>query len=342
MRQRHVFSWAAWFLVTVNAAALLAGFVAPYNYETQDRLRPYAPPTRLHLVDCEGKFHFWPFVYMTRPGGESLTEYQEDCGQRFPVRFFLSGDGYTVLGLFSGHRHLFGVDLPARMYLLGGDGLGRDQFSRMLYGAQVSLFAGALAALLAMMGGLLVGSIAGVYGGAIDDLCMRVTEVIIAVPPFYVLLAVRAFLPLQVSAPVMFLEIVAVLGFVAWGRPARLVRGVVLGARERSFVLAAQGFGASRAYLLRRHLMPLAMNAALTQMAVSIPQIILGEVVISFLGLGMSEPVPSWGNMLAQAQQYHVLTAHWWMLLPALALVPVTLAYQALADVLGSRLQSRI
>lgn len=342
MKQRRTFLWAAWFLVTVHLFVILAGFVAPYGYESQDRMHPYAPPSRIHLVDCSGKFHLRPFVYMTTSREGSLTEYEEDCSQRFPIRLLLPGDDYSVLGMYRGHRHLFGVELPAHLYLLGGDGLGRDQFSRILYGGQVSLFAGVMAAVLGVLLGLLVGSIAGLYGGVVDDISMRVTEVIIAVPPFYVLLAARAFLPLQVSATVMFLQIVGVLGFVGWGQPARLVRGVVLSVRERNFVLAARGFGASRAHLLRRHVMPLSMGVALTQMAVFVPQFILAEVVISFLGLGISEPVPSWGNMLATAQQYHVLNSHWWMLFPGLALVPVTLAYQALADGLGSRIQSQI
>lgn len=342
MKSRVKLVWAAWFLLAIHLAALMSGFLAPYSYESQDRMHPYAPPTRVHWVDCAGKFHLRPFVYLTRSRPGSLTEYDEDCSQRFPVRFLLSGDEYGVLGTLRAQRHLFGVDLPAHLYLLGGDGLGRDQFSRLLYGSQVSLFAGIIAALMAVLIGLVLGSIAGLYGGVVDNLSMRVTEVIIAVPPFYVLLALRSFLPLQVSAPVTFLLIVGVIGLVSWGSPARLVRGVVLSARERNFVLAARGFGGSRAYLLRRHVMPLAMGVALTQMAIFVPQFILTEVVISFLGLGMSEPFPSWGNMLAVAQQYHVLNSYWWMLLPGLASVPVALAYHALADALGARFQSRV
>jgi len=341
MKRRGKLVWAAWFLVALHLPVVLAGFVAPYSYETQDRMHPYAPPARVHWVDCAGKFHLRPFVYATRSRTDSLTEYEEDCAQQFPVRFFLLGDQYSVMGILHGQRHLFGVDLPAHLYLLGGDGLGRDQFSRILYGGQVSLFAGMIAAALAVLAGLLVGSIAGLYGGAVDDLSMRITEVIIAVPPFYVLLAVRSFLPLQLSAPATFLTIVSVIGLMSWGRPARLVRSVVLSARERNFVQAARGFGASRGYLLRRHLFPLTINVALTQMAVFVPQFILTEVLISFLGLGMSEPFPSWGNMLSLAQQYRVLTSYWWMLLPGLASVPVALAYHALADELGTRLPSQ-
>jgi peptide/nickel transport system permease protein len=228
------------------------------------------------------------------------------------------------------------------MFLLGTDGFGRDQLSRLLYGGQVSLFAGLVAAALSVIVGLLLGSIAGMYGGLIDDLAMRFAEIFITVPWFYLLIAVRAFLPLQISPVTAFLLVVCVIGIVGWGRPARLVRGVVLSARERNFVLAAKGFGASRAYLLRRHLMPLTFRVLLTQMTVLIPQFILAEVILSFLGLGIGEPFPSWGNMLASAQQYHVLVSYWWMLLPGLAPIPVFLAYHSLARTLQERVKSNI
>ncbi len=335
-------TWAICFLLVIHAVVVLAGFIAPYSFETQDREHPYAPPTRLHVVDCSGKFHFRPFVYVTKAVENGLNDYQQDCAQTAGIEFFHQGDGYTILGMFSSTRHLFGVQAPANLFLMGTDGFGRDQFSRLLYGGQVSLFAGFVAAAFSVIVGLLLGGIAGMYGGRVDDVAMRFIEIFIAVPWFYLLIAVRAFLPLQISPVTAFLLVVAVIGMVGWGRPARLVRGVILSARERNFVLAARGFGASNAYLLRRHLMPLTFRVLLTQMAVLIPQFILAEVILSFLGLGIGEPFPSWGNMLAQAQQYHVLVSYWWMLLPGLAPVPVFLAYHSLAETLQERIKSNI
>jgi peptide/nickel transport system permease protein len=339
---RFNLTWAAWLLVTIHVAVILAGFAAPYDYETQNRLRPYAPPTRLHFVDCAGKFHFRPFVYVTKAAEGGRTEYTQDCAQPVRIQFFLRGDEYTFFGVFHSNRHLLGVDAPADLFLLGTDGFGRDQLSRLLYGGQVSLFAGFVAAALSVIAGLFLGGIAGLYGGRIDDLAMRFAEVFITVPWFYLLIAVRAFLPLQISPVTAFMLVVAVIGIVGWGRPARLVRGVILSARERNFVLAARGFGASNAYLLRRHLMPLTFRVLLTQMTVLIPQFILAEVILSFLGLGIGEPFPSWGNMLASAQQYHVLVSYWWMLLPGLAPIPVFLAYHSLAETLQERVKSNI
>jgi peptide/nickel transport system permease protein len=339
MRGRKLF-WAIGFLAVMHVLVVFAGFVAPYNYMTQDRLHPYAPPARIHFVDCGGKLHLRPFVYATKAGEQDFTHYTEDCAQWVPIRFFVSGDDYTLLGAFHFSQHLFGVEPPARLFLLGGDGFGRDQFSRLLYGGQVSLFAGIMAAVLALLAGLLVGAIAGLYGGLTDDLAMRLAEVAIAVPSFYLLLAVRSFLPLRLGPAAAFVLVVGVIGFLSWTRPARLVRGVILSARERSFVLAARGFGASRSYLLRRHLIPMTSGVLLTQMAILVPQFILAEVILSFLGLGIGEPFPSWGNMLAYAQQYHVLVSYWWMLLPGLAPLPVILAYHVLADSLQENLQS--
>jgi peptide/nickel transport system permease protein len=342
MKAPFKFTWAIWFLLAIHAVVVLAGFIAPYSFETQEREHPYAPPTRLHFVDCSGKFHFRPFVYVTKMPEGGLTDYKQDCSQAAGLEFFPQGDSYTILGMFSSNRHLFGVRDPANLFLIGTDGFGRDQFSRLLYGGQVSLFAGFVAAAFAALTGLLLGGIAGMYGGRVDDVAMRFAEIFITIPWFYLLIAVRAFLPLQISAVTAFLLVVAVIGVVGWGRPARLVRGVVLSARERNFVLAARGFGASNAYLLRRHLMPLTFRVLLTQMAVLIPQFILAEVILSFLGLGIGEPFPSWGNMLAQAQQYHVLVSYWWMLLPGLAPVPVFLAYHSLAETLQERIKSNI
>jgi peptide/nickel transport system permease protein len=330
---------AAWFLVGLHVLVLFAGFVAPYSYDTQDRDHPYAPPARVHFVDAKGSWHLRPFVYAIRNREGSFTEYEEDRTQRFPLQLFAAGDSYRVLWRFSGHTHLFGVAAPARFYLLGADGFGRDQFSRILYGGQVSLFAGILAATLSAVVGLLLGMVAGMFGRPVDDLIMRVGEIFIALPWLYLLISVRAFLPLQMSSVAAFTLVVGVIGLVGWGRPARLVRGVVLSARERNFVLAARGFGAGRWYLMRRHILPATLGVVLTQMALLVPLFMMAEITFSYLGLGVGEPFPSWGSMLAAAQQFHVISQYWWMLLPGLAPAPVFLACHALADVLQDKLK---
>jgi peptide/nickel transport system permease protein len=206
--------------------------------------------------------------------------------------------------------------------------------SRVLFGGQVSLLAGLIGAGLTLSIGLCIGTAAGFWGGWKDEVLMRVAELFLALPWIYLLFAMRAFLPLTVPPLKAFLLVVMVIGAVGWARLARMVRGIVLSAKERDFVRAARGFGASGGYLLRRHILPETMSVVLTQAAILVPQFVLAEMTLSFVGLGVPEPVPSWGNMLASLQHYNVLVSYWWMYLPALAIVPFFLGYLALASLL--------
>jgi len=321
-------------LLALHAVVLLAGFFAPYDPVEQNRMLPFAPPTRLRFVDRAGRFHLRPFVCAVVERPDQLGVYDEDRERVFPVRFFVEGAPHRLAGLLATRRHLFGVDEPGRVFLIGADGLGRDQLSRLLHGGQISLLAGLLAAGLSLGTGFALGTLAGFYGRWADAAVMRGSELFLALPWLYLLFAVRAFLPLHVTPAQAFFLLVTIIGLVDWARPARLVRSVVLSARERDFVLAARGFGASDAYLIRRHVAPQALGVVLTQAALLVPQYVLAEVTLSFLGLGVAEPAPSWGNMLAALQQYHVLASYWWMWIPGLALVPVFVGYHAVADAL--------
>lgn len=316
-----------------HTVIVCAGFFAPYDPLEQDRERPYAPPTWLHLKDTQGRLHLRPFFYPLRMSEGSAGHYEEDITSTMPLKFFADGSRYRLLGLIPCHLHLFGAS-PSRICLLGTDGYGRDQFSRILYGGQVSLLAGWLGAGITLFFGLSIGTAAGYYGGCRDEILMRLSELFLALPWLYMLLALRAFLPLAVSPLEAFLLIVIVIGLVGWARPARLIRGVVLSARERDFVRAARGFGASDGYLLRRHILPETSSVLLTQAAILIPQYVLAEMTLSFLGLGVPEPQASWGNLLANLQQYSVLVSYWWMYLPAVAIVPFFLGYLELASAL--------
>jgi len=328
-------------LAAVYASAVLAGFLAPYDPVEQNRLLAFAPPTRLHLVDDSGRLHLRPFVYALVPRPGTFDVYDEDRSQRYPIRLFPQGASYRLAGLIPGDRHLFGVDEPARLFLIGSDEYGRDLFSRLIHGTQISPVAGLLAACLAVSVGLVIGGVAGFYGSVTDQVLMRVAELVMAVPWLYLLLALRAALPLALEPIHAFLLVVVVIGVVGWARPARLVRSVVLSARTRDYVLAARSFGASDARVLRRHVLPEALGVALTQLALLVPQCVLAEVTLSFFGLGVGEPLPSWGNMLAGVQRFHVLASYWWMFLPGLALVPLFLIYYAVTDVLHRRLVLR-
>ena len=336
MKVRSKFAKWLVFLAMLHCVVAGAGFFAPYNPAEQDRQRPYLPPMRIHCMDAQGHLHLRPFFYPLRLREGSFEQFEEDTGTAVPLYFFTRGADYHLFGIVPSRLHLFGA-AGARIYVLGSDAYGRDQLSRILFGGQVSLLAGLLGAGVTMLLGVVIGLAAGYYGGWRDDLLMRVAELFLALPWLYLLFALRAFLPLSVGPLEAFLLVVVVIGMVGWARPARLVRGVVLTVKERDFVRAARGFGASDIYLLRRHILPETASVLLTQAAILVPQFVLAEMTLSFLGLGVPEPMSSWGNLLATLQQYSVLVSYWWMYLPALAIVPFFLGYLGLASALQER-----
>ena len=320
-RNHHVALLA---LAGIYVTAICAGFFAPYDPSTQSRDLAFVPPTGLHWVDMSGTIYLRPFVYQG--------------GRAYPVRFFVRGAPYRIGRFVPGERHLLGVDEPAMLFLLGTDGFGRDQLSRLLYGAQISLFAGPLGAALSVAIGLVLGGLAGFFGGWVDTVIMRAGELFLAVPWFYLLFAVRMALPLRIEPQDAFVMILAIVAVVGWARPARLIRGMVLSGTTRDYVVAARALGASDLHVLRRHVLPQAFGVALTQAALLAPQYILAEATLSFFGLGVGEPVPSWGNMLAVLQRYDVLSSYWWMFLPGGALLAVFLLYYLVADALHERI----
>ncbi len=333
---RGSWKWAITVLVVLHTLVGFAGFFAPYNPETQHRDVPLAPPSPIHFVDEEKKWHLRPFVYAQVANESGKAGYREDTGHKFPIEFLVRGTEYQVVGLWSCNLHLFSVVQPGQIFLFGTDSYGRDVFSRFLYGGRISLAAGLLAATISLLLALVLGGIAGYYGGWVDGLIMRLAELFLSLPWLYMLFAVRAFLPLNLDASRAFFLIISLVGLISWARPARIIRGIVLTAKERDFVLAARSFGAGDFYLLWRHILPQALSVTITQAALLVPAYILAEVTLSFLGLGVNEPVASWGNMLGALQQYSVLVTAWWMFTPGIALVFVIWSYHSLAAALES------
>ncbi|HVO62604.1 MAG TPA: ABC transporter permease [Terriglobales bacterium] len=321
----------------LHVLILFAGFIAPYDPAEQHREQPYAPPTRLHLISASGA-HLRLSVYGLKA---TQNDVRENTQHSYAIRLFVRGARYSLLGIGETDLHLFGVQAPGEIHLLGTDAYGRDVFSRLLYGGQISLAAGLVATMVTLLAGMLIGCISGYSGRWVDEALMGTSELFLSLPWLYFLLGLRALLPLHVSPTGTFLLLIGVIGLIGWARPARLVRGVVLSARNRNYVHAARGFGAGNAYLLRRHILPETFGLVLTQAAVLVPQYIAAEVTLSFFGLGVNEPVPSWGNMMSTLQQYSVLTSYGWMLAPAAALVITSVIYWLLADVLQHWLQSR-
>ncbi|HZP62611.1 MAG TPA: ABC transporter permease [Terriglobales bacterium] len=321
-----------WILLGVagllHLAIVFAGFLAPYDPAMQNREFAYAAPTRVHFADPNG-VHLRPSVC----GSEVCKPY--------PIHLLVHSSEYKILGMFRSDLHLFGVDDPGRVFLLGTDSFGRDEFSRLLYGGQISVAAGLVATFLALLAATVMGIFSGYYGGWIDESLMGWAELFLALPWLYFLLVVRALLPLHASPIGTFLLLTAVIGLIGWARPARLIRGIVLSGRSRDYVTAARGFGGSDFYVLKRHILPQTFGVLLTQAALLVPQYVAAEVTLSFFGLGVSEPTASWGNMMSALQQYSVLRSYSWLLAPAAALVVTSVMYWLLADMIRSSIQSQ-
>jgi len=303
--------------------ALFADFLAPYPYDLQNRRAPYHPPTKIHLF-YKGEF-IGPYVHPYRLENPIFKTYREDKNKICPIRFFTQ----TPYGF-----KLFYTPPSCGVYLLGTDSLGRDIFSRLLYGARVSLSIGLIGVSVTFLLGILFGGLAGYYGGWVDNAVMRLTEVLMSIPAFYLMLALRAVFPLDMSSVEVFFLIVFILSFVGWAGLARVIRGLVLALREKEYVLAAKTYGASGLHILWKHILPNTYFYLIISATSAIPSYILGEAALSLLGLGIQEPYPSWGNMLSDARSLTVITFFPWILSAGVAIFLVVFAFNMLGDAL--------
>jgi peptide/nickel transport system permease protein len=322
--------WGAFLLGMLMLCAALADFLSPYDPAEQHRELYFAPPARIRFPNAESSWR--PFVYALRLEDLERMRYVEDNAQRYPLRFFVRGAPYRLFGFIPSHTHLFGVSEPARIFVLGSDGLGRDVFSRIVHGARLSLTIAGVALLISIPLALLVGSLSGFYGGWVDFACMRVMELFLALPAIYLIIALRSALPLGLAPEKIFLAMVTVIASFGWAGLARVVRGAALSLREREFALAAVALGASDARVIFRHLLPNLSGLILTQAALAAPGYILAEVTLSYLGLGTPEPLPSWGGMLASVGGVGRLGTFWWNLAPGAAIFLTSLAFYLLAE----------
>ena len=322
--------------------ALFAPFIAPYPQEAMDRQHYFHPPQRLHWIHADGHFSLRPFVRSTSLADRETFLYQEDLSKELPLQFFAKGSDYLLFGLVPAERHLFAVEAPARAVLLGTDSFGRDVLSRLLYGSQISLTVGLVGIAISFTLGLLLGGMAGYFGGIADTIIMRVTELLLSIPSLYLIIALRAVFPVDLPSRQIYLGIVGILAFIGWAALARVIRGLVLSMRKSDFVAAAEALGFSRFRIIARHVLPNTMSYVIVAATLSIPGYILGEVVLSFLGVGVQEPSASWGNMLNQARSIRALTSFPWLLLvPGVAIFLTVMAFNFLGDGLRDALDVR-
>ena len=317
-------------------AGIFAEFVAPYDpYKFVDELT-LAPPQRIHFRDAEGRFHLRPFVH---PQVKSLDEvtwatiYTENTALRHPLHLFVRGDPYRLWGLFESDLHLFGVrDTEARFSLLGHDTVGRDLFTRIVYGARISLTIGLLGIAVSFFLGTLIGGLSGYLGGRVDMAIQRIIESLRAIPTLPLWMSLSVALPPNWPVTKTYFAIVVILSIVGWTSIARVVRGRFLAVREEDFVGAAVLDGAGNVRIIFRYLLPSFMSYIIARLTLAIPQMILGETALSFIGLGMQAPAISWGVLLKEAQAIRVLAESPWILLPAAFVVVSILAFNFVGD----------
>lgn len=332
-------------LLVLYLMALLAPFLAPYDPLDQspgDQNHSFEPPMRLHWRDRNGGWHWRPFVYATSPHFDQDQQlfYTSDPSQMYPIHFFVTGASYRFLFVIPTTIHLLGAE-PGAVYLLGTDELGRDYLSRLLAASQISLSVGLIAIAITFSLGMLVGGISGYYGGVADDIIMRLCEIMMSVPDFYLLLALAAAMPANISPVLAYVLIIVILSLIGWAGMARIVRGMVLSVREREYVEAARALGVGDLRIIIRHILPATFTYAIVAATMSVPGYILAEAGLSFLGLGIRDPMASWGNMLTAAQNLSTLMSRRWILAPGVMIFITTLAYNFLGDGLRDALDPK-
>ena len=324
-------------LIYYITCIFFAEFFAPYSKEIESSYVE-APPTTFHFRDDKGKFSLRPFVYGLKKDVDLKTRtrrFVPDTEVKYPIHFFVHAEPYKLLGIIPANVHLFGTDPAdpdAKVFLLGTDKLGRDQLSRILYGGRISLFIGLFSVAVFLFIGVTLGAISGYYGGATDIIVMRITELLSAFPQEPLFLALGAAVPVSWPSTRVFFIVTILLALVQWGGLARQVRGLVLSGREEQFVLAAQSFGASDRRIIFNHLIPSTMSHVIVIATLKIPNMILLETALSFLGLGLVPPTVSWGTLLQNANTVRSISFAPWYLFVVPFILFAILAYNMLGD----------
>jgi peptide/nickel transport system permease protein len=327
--------------------AVFADLLAPYDYSSLSRREPLAPPTTIRFRDAQGRWHARPFVYARQLLDPATQRYEEITDRAYPLELFSRGYSYEFLWLFPTDLHLFGtraeagVDAP-RVYLLGADKFGRDRLSRLLMATRYSLFIGPLGALLASALGVLIGGVAGYAGGWTDAVLMRAADVMKALPILVLILAVRATFPPGLSPADAIKLLLILFLMLGWADMARLARGLTRELRQREYVMAAVSLGCSPARVIVRHILPGAALSLAAHALLILPDFLLAETALSFLGVGLQEPDASWGSLLVDVdskifKRGHVLAE----LSPALAITLFVLGARLLGDGLGKEGRER-
>jgi peptide/nickel transport system permease protein len=308
-------------------------FLSPYGSQSRDSDYIFGKPQKIHLYDEQGTFR-GPFVYgmSTKFNMETMQlDLKEDKENIHKIRFFAKGEKYKMWGLIRTDVHLFNSE-TGFVHLFGTDALGRDMFTRTLYGSRTSLSIGFIGVVIAFVVGLITGGISGYFGGFLDNLIQRVIEFIRSIPTLPLWMSLAAILPKEWSPLRVYFAVTVILGFLTWTTLARRVRGKLISMREEDFVFAARLAGSSDARIIWRHMLPAFLSYIIVDLTISFPAMILGETTLSFIGLGLREPVVSWGVLLQQAQNVKAIEEHPWLFIPAIFVVISVLAFSLVGD----------
>lgn len=325
---------AAIILIFLYIIAIIPGFFTPYSPHNRDVSYMFLPPTKVHFFDKEDGWHLRPFVYKYDQTIDPVSfqrTYEENPEEKYPIYFFVKGDSYKILGLFSSNLHSFGVK-DGVIYLFGGDQMGRDLFTRILYAAQISLSIGVVGIVISLILGILLGGISGYYSGVVDLFVQRIMEILRSFPRIPLWMALSAALPDDWSPIQIYFGITVVLSIVGWTGVARQVRGKFISLREEDFVLAARFSNASQGRIIFRHLLPSFTSHIIATVSLSIPGMILAETSLSFLGIGLRPPVISWGVLLQEAQNIQSVVLFPWLFIPGFFVIVSVLAFNFLGD----------
>ena len=313
--------------------AIFCEILAPHSPSQRARELSFAPPQSVHWVH-EGQLRR-PFVYPRIQHFDrelTLLTYSEDRARPLPIRFFVRGDTYKFWGLFETNLHLFGVEEGERLYLLGADRLGRDLFSRILYGSRVSLSIGLVGVFLSLVLGIVIGGVSGYFGGMIDTVIQRFIEILMSIPSIPLWMALSAAVPPAWSQVTVYFCMTVILAFIGWTGVAREVRGKILALREEDYAVAARAAGVKEFRILMRHLVPGFTSHLIVVVTLAIPGMILAETALSFLQLGLRAPTISWGVLLQDAMNLQAVNLYPWLIWPTAFVVMVVLLFNFLGD----------
>jgi peptide/nickel transport system permease protein len=321
-------------VIMLSLLAIFADFFAPYPLTATNARNAFIPPTRIHFIDEAGNFHWRPFIYpyeVTLDPQTFVPEWTEITDERYPIQFFVKGWEYKILGIIPADRHLFGVE-DTDIFLMGTDKLGADLWSKSVEAGRISLSMSIFGTVISVLIGASVGVISGYYGGWFDNITQRFVEFMSAFPQLALWLSLAAIVPRTWDSFSIFIIMAFIFALLSWTTLSREVRGKTLSLRETDFVLAAKEMGASDGRIMFLHLLPNTLSHIIVILTLTIPEIILAEAFLSFLGIGIQRPLISWGLLMQDAQNLRTLGETPWIMAPALFIILAVLGFNLLGD----------